>query len=135
MPYQVSWYCENRVIYLQFKDVITIEELAAVIDFAVQGVRTGIAPVHLIVDIQDVKAIPSNVLEIKKVIPPMTKEQSDQTGWILLIGMNPLINTIVSMITQLLSTRYRNFKYVKLALQFLAQQDETLPDMAESVAD
>ncbi|MEO8607599.1 MAG: hypothetical protein ABI690_06945 [Chloroflexota bacterium] len=132
MPYEVSWYRQDRVIYMQLKEAVSIQDLAAATEFAMNAVREGIAPVHLIVDIQAVKSIPSNVLEIKKSIPTLTKEQRDLTGWIVLIGMNPLINTFVSVITQLLGTKYRNFKYQKLALQFIAQQDETLADLVET---
>jgi hypothetical protein len=135
MPYEVSWYRPERVIYLKVSDAVTLQELAAGIEFIEQGVRSGIAPVHVIVDVQQAKSIPGNVLEIKRLISTMDKDQRDQTGWILLVGMNPLINTFVTVITQLLSAQYRNFKYPKLALEFLAKQDETLPDLAQATLD
>ncbi|MEO8607598.1 MAG: hypothetical protein ABI690_06940 [Chloroflexota bacterium] len=132
MANEVTWLLPNRVIYFQAKDVLTIDELVAAIKFIEDGVRNAPGVVHLVVDARETKSIPSNVLEIKKHITYLNR---DKMGWIILIGMNPLVNAFVKVLTQLLRTNYRNFRAQKPALEFLVTQDETLSDVLERVTD
>jgi hypothetical protein len=132
MAYEVTWYHSDRVIYLRVKDTLTINELVAAIKFIEDGVRSAPGTVHLVVDARETKSIPNNVLEIKKHITYLDR---DKMGWILLIGMNPLVNAFVKVLTQLLRTKYRNFRALRPALEFLVAQDEALGDLLENVTE
>ena len=52
-----------------------------------------------------------------------------------LVGMNPLVNAFVKVLTQLLGTKYRNFRSLKPALEFLVEHDESLSEILENVTD
>src|SRR6185503_9785180 len=105
MANEVSWYQPDRVINFQVKGNLTIAELIAAIKFIEDGVRNAPGLVHLVVDARETKSIPSNVLEIKKNVTYLNREKM---GWIILVGMNPLVNAFVKVLTQLLGTKYRN---------------------------
>jgi hypothetical protein len=128
MGYEVAWFEPNRVICMTARDNLTIDELGAAIKFIEDGVRSGTGTVHLIVDAREIRAIPSNVLEIKKRITYLDR---DKMGWIVLVGMNPLISTFIKVLTSLLGTKFNNFKSLRPALEFIATHDESLKDLAE----
>ena len=132
MAYEVTWYHPTRVIYFRAVDNLTIDELGEVIKFVEEGVRSASAPIHLIVDVRAVKSIPSNLLEIKKRV---SYPGGENMGWIVIIGINPLINTFVKVLTQLMRSKYQSFKELKSALTFLMTQDESLGEMAEPTTD
>ena len=132
MTYEVTWYEPNRVLYLGVKDNLTIDELGAAIKMIEDGVRTATSTVHLIVDARETRSIPSNVLEIKKRITYLDREKM---GWIVLVGVNPLISTFIKVLTSLMGTKFQNFKGLKPALEFLMQQDESLSDLREKMID
>src|SRR5690242_11266980 len=104
MAYEVSWYQPNRVIYFKAVNNLTIDELGTAIKFIEDGVLNASAPVHLIVDVRAVKSIPSNLLEIKKRV---SYPGGENMGWIVIIGINPLINTFVKVLTQLMRSKYQ----------------------------
>jgi hypothetical protein len=132
MAYEVSWYQTDRVIYFSVGETLAVDELIAAIEFIQDGVRNAPGIVHLIIDPRDSKSIPSNVLEIKNHVTYLNR---DKMGWILLVGAHPLVNVFVKVLTQLLGSKYRNFRGLKLALAFLVEQDETLSDLADRVVD
>lgn len=132
MANEVSWYQPDRVINFQVKGNLTIAELIAAIKFIEDGVRNAPGVVHLVVDARETKSIPSNVLEIKKNVTYLNREKM---GWIILVGMNPLVNAFVKVLTQLLGTKYRNFRSLKPALEFLVAEDETLSEILDKVTE
>ena len=132
MANEVSWFQPDRVINFQVKGNLTIGELIAAIKFIEDGVRNAPGVVHLVVDARETKSIPNNVLEIKKNVTYLDR---DKMGWIILVGMNPLVNAFVKVLTQLLGTKYRNFRSLKPALEFLVEHDESLSEILENVTD
>jgi hypothetical protein len=132
MAYEVSWYQPDHVICLRVRENLSIDELVAAIKFIEDGVREAPGIVHLVVDARETKSIPGNILEIKKHITYLNREKM---GWILLVGMNPLVSMFINVLTQLLRTKYQNFRAMKPALEFLAQQDESLSHLVEMAVD
>lgn len=132
MGYEVTWYQTDRVIYFSVGETLSVDELIAAIEFIQDGVRNAPGVVHLVIDARETRSIPSNVLEIKKHVTYLNREKM---GWVMLVGAHPLVNAFVKVLTQLLGSKYRNFKGLKLALTFLAQQDKTLSELAERVVD
>ena len=131
MPCEVSWYHPEKIVYFRVFDVLTVEQLAQASAIIGDNVMTGAAPVHLIVDVVNMKSIPTNVLEIKKLNEYLGDERM---GWLIVVGANHLVTMIATVISQLAKTRYRNFKSLEPALMFLASQDETLGDLLEQEA-
>lgn len=128
MAYEVSWYRPERVVYLRVYDAFTIDELSIAAEFINEGVMNGIPPVHLIVDVRDVRSIPTNVLEIKNMNEYLGHENM---GWLVIVGAHSTVNMIAVVVTKLLKTQYRNFRFLEPALEFLSQQDETLGSLIE----
>jgi hypothetical protein len=132
MAYEVSWYRPERVVYLRAFDAFTINELADAAVFIGEGVRNGIPPVHLIVDVRDVRTIPTNVLEIKALNEYLGHENM---GWLVIVGAHSVVNMIAVVVSKLLKTKYRNFRYLEPALEFLSTEDVTLGSLIESHSD
>jgi hypothetical protein len=128
MTYEVSWYQPKRVIYLQVSGAFTIRELERAAVFIGEGVRSSVVPVHLIVDVREVKTIPTNVLEIKTINDYLGH---DKMGWLIIVGAHSLVNMIAVVISQLMKTQYRNFKQLDAALQFLMEEDEGVGELLE----
>lgn len=131
MAYEVSWHRQDRVVYLRVHGAFTIDELKTAAVFINDGVMNGVPPVHLIVDVREVRSIPTNVLEIKNINEYLGHENM---GWLVIVGAHSTVNMIASVISRLLKTQYQNFRTLDSALDFLSEQDETLGSLKESDA-
>jgi hypothetical protein len=55
----------------------------------------------------------------------------ENMGWLVIVGAHSTVNMIAVVVSKLLKTQYRNFRFIEPALEFLSQQDETLGSLIE----
>lgn len=128
MPYEIQWLYEKRIINPAFFGVVTLEEMKAEIWELTEVTKTGKPPVHIIVDMSGVDHLAANLLQIRKVTPPVTPE----IGWVIIVGQNPLVRFISSISVQLSRAKYRFFATTDEALIFLKTRDADIAAWLES---
>src|SRR5271166_1571023 len=123
MPVVASWYVENRVGYTAVIGEMTIEDVRKMSVFVQTCMDQGQAPVHIIVDLLQLQAIPKNVPEFIKEFP---RSGHPNTGWIIIISSNPALRYLASVAVQLTKSEFQMFATLLEARDFLSNIDLTL---------
>jgi hypothetical protein len=129
MPYTCYWYLDRRIIYNHLYGTVTLEEAAALEDENFQHFEEGIPPVHIIVDMADVKKLPTSISQLNRMLQ---RGRPPALGWIVLVGVNPLARLIGSMLCQVARVPFRTFDTLDDAVRFLQETDNTLEAQAVS---
>jgi len=91
-------------------------------DLLGEFLKDGAAPVHLIVDLSDVKEIGLGLGDLKSV----AVKTYDQVGWMAVVAPNPVFRFFASIGIQMSRGKYRIFANHDEAIKFLVEQDPTL---------
>ena len=102
---QVKWYIEKKAILIRLTSDIDIDELAKINNQIVQLLVDGDSPVHVIYHSDDV----STPRDISKVAKTLTFLRHDNCGWIISIGLDPVIKFVSRIVANL---SHINFKTV-----------------------
>jgi len=129
MPYQLSWYRENRVIVGKFQGVVTPDDLQGINESAVKLVREGTPPVHDIIDALALEKVPFDLKLLNKSLQ-LFKEPN--LGWVIVIARNPLFGFLGTTLSHLGGKRFRMVETWDEALATLARVDTTLSDLQPS---
>jgi len=129
MPYTSYWYLDRRIIYNHLHGAVTVEEASALEDENFQHFEEGVPPVHIIVDMADVKKLPTNVSQLNRMLQ---RGRPPALGWIVLVGVNPLARVIGSMLCQVARIPFCTFDTLEEAVRFLQEVDNTLEAQAVS---
>lgn len=132
MPYQVSWYIEQRVVFSSAFGNATIEDVHNLNHDIQTYVRSGQPLVHVICDLKNIEKFPTNVAGMRKSLEQM---EHDRMGWVIVCGAgNPLLRFIASVITQFVipNVRLRMFDTVQQGIEFLHEHDATLEGLPVS---
>ena len=114
MPVDISWQQPQRVIYERFYDTVTIEELTAIQQEFFQYLMDGDAPVHSIIDLRAVRDFPKSINQVRLALAPDVTGKGGRV--VVVIGTNPVIRFITSMISQI---AFKNAQFT-----FCSQLDE-----------
>jgi hypothetical protein len=123
MPYELSWYVENRILYLRLLGEVTFAELDLVSREANVMIDGGVRPVHALVDLRGVTEFPTN---IKDVYDAIHMNRGDNLGWTLIITPSRVLRFFGSTIVQLAQRRINTFVNWEEALAFLATRDDSI---------
>jgi hypothetical protein len=129
MPYQVSWYVDQRVIYCRAFGTATIEDIHHLNRETQLHVRAGQPLVHVICDLKGLDKYPTNIAGMRQSLEQMDHERM---GWVIVCGAgNALLRFIASLITQFIipNVRLRMFDTVQQAVAFLREHDSTLESL------
>jgi hypothetical protein len=88
MPYQTSWYLNQRVVMTRVSGEYRLEELQDCIRTALELIRQGQAPVHHIVDLREISNYPGTVREFIQEIRVVNAEP--RLGWTIMLTNNQL---------------------------------------------
>ncbi len=125
MPYAVSWYIENEIVYAHYSGVTTPEELRDSLILIKEMIeRSSRQLVHVISDVGDVTQ-PVSPMEslgiIRKVGTP------SQAGWMLVLREKSVVIKLgVALGTTVFKSRNRMFDSIEEATAFLKDMDTTL---------
>lgn len=124
MSHSINWYIEKRIIYFQVSGDISMEEIFEGNSKIEAFLNEGNAPVHIIVDDEDVKKMPINIRELNG---KFTAMRNPNVGRIIEIGqLNPLLRYLMPMIAQLARINLIHRTTVADAMEYLANTDKTL---------
>lgn len=125
MPFELSWYIPDRVIYIR-----THGETGSQLELFAQElgnyVQQGIAPVHLILD--DTQTISMN-MKIKGLQMAFKNSHIDgeKLGWCTGVGdTNTIVKVMTPLFVTMLQIEYKRFDHLTQAIAFLRQVDMTL---------
>ena len=136
MPYQISWQVEKRVLMVKLFGVLIEQESNEVGEINTRYLQEGIAPVHIIVDTNDLEKFPVNLRQNAQYMAYLS---SPSLGWVIVLGLskNMLARFAVTVISQVVHFKLAQRTTVADALSYLQGQDSTLKsnqDGAEQVA-
>lgn len=124
MPFTHYWLLEDRVVFIQFNEEITLSDVAEVSETHESWLATHKSSnvVHYIIDLRQVKNYPRNILEIKR---SLHTKMAD-TDWILFVSHDYFLNHIGRVLARLLNYRFKQCASVHNAYRFL-QKTEGIP--------
>lgn len=124
MPIDVSWLTEGRIIYVDGYDEITLDEMRHGEKEAFALLRDRSAtPVHFIVDVEGIRSSASSG---KEFTPSIYQEPG--IGEVVIIGVNQIwLRSLISFVMNLFNFPFRLASDVEDALDYIYEQDETLP--------
>jgi len=126
MPIQVSWYQEKRVVLVQAWGEVSLQDLGdsnvKIAAYIRQGGDTT-SLIHVLAGVRTLKRFPTNLSELRQ---GNTYLREPALGWVVLVGMSPLVRFLGGMVTQIMQTRFRMFPTFGEAFAFLKSQDEAI---------
>lgn len=130
MPYEHQWLIENQVIYARLWGKQTIEELLKSNDDITQLLDSaGNRLVHMIINDEDLKEAPTNIVEVRKAL---TYATHPNLCWIIMIGKQEntvwttLKEFVITMLTKIARGRYVRFTRIEEAFEHLRNMDSTI---------
>ncbi len=123
MPMNSQWLEENRIVYTQLIGQLSSAEALEMSAAHENFLKTGSAPVHIVVDLTRMEAIPTN---LKQNLSMGSYLRDPALGWVVLIGANVVVNFMLSVLSQAFHIRYARRESVDDALNFLRTNDPTL---------
>lgn len=132
MAVTTEWFSENQVIFMQFYETITIDDLVEASYAGHDLSLRGEPPVHILVDARKVKHFPLNAKQMNDRLPE--HPAPERVGWVLVVTPdNLLMRMVVALFTQfkLMRLKFRVFTDIDSAIQFLADSDTRLKQPPE----
>ncbi len=123
MPYEIKWYQEKRVIYDRLYGDHDFQSAVEGSDAASDLLSQGETPVHMIVDMRELKTFPTNMTKVHSMTAFM---KSPALGWVVVVGGTSLTSFLVNVMSQIVKFRVANRHTVEEAIEFLNKQDPTL---------
>lgn len=127
MENEISWIVENHVMLNKVYewDLESLEEHSHITKKMVE--QSDKPLVHTLWDFTEMKEYPKNVGAVGKAVKPLLSSQN--LGWVITIIDNPMVVFLSTVATGIYGVRFRSFKTMAEALEFLQQQDITIPDL------
>jgi hypothetical protein len=127
MPFDAYWIHESRVTAGRFWGEITMEELVEANKVAIERIRAGTPPVHVVVDTLAIEKMPVNLKAITGLIA-YTKEPN--LGYIIYVAHNPLVSFFNAAITRMAGAKSETVRTMEEALAMLPRLDQSLPNLS-----
>lgn len=126
--YGASWLVDKRVCLIEISGELDDQR---VIEFNThirdEYLEKGEAPVHIIMDAQNLVNYPRNVTTLRKASAIST--QHPNTGWVCLVGFdNSMLRFLGSAIAQLLGLKFKQMNTLEEAVAVLRSVDSSLTD-------
>jgi hypothetical protein len=135
MPTEMRWLVDRRVMLVEITGTLTEADMNTNMQSpqTLQMWEEGIPLVHMIVDMRGLVGTPPIKPPKDRSLDPELKRKMDaikmKTGWNITITHNTLVRFGASILGNLMQSRQRFFGTVEDALDFLQEQDETLPNL------
>ncbi len=124
MPFETKWYVPERIVTAYNWGVLTLEEMRATNVELLAMIRTGKAPVHLLIDTRDVTKMPSSFIPMLKEIEPFRNEAN--TGWSVMVTNSSLMHFFGLLSSNLVKSPYGAVKTYEEANALLERIDPSL---------
>lgn len=127
MASQVKWLVEKRIIYMSTSGTVTMEDIRSCNRIIMDMIEIGIPFVHVISNSTNMEKNTVGLGDLVTLIK--TVPSSPKIGWSLYVSKNKLDRFFASVTNQISKTRNREFDTLDKALAFLAENDDSLPDI------
>jgi hypothetical protein len=131
MPFEIKWQIENRVIFERVSGDIDFDATASAANQVSRLLDAGTAPVHLVIEMSELKSFPTNVSKIHTVTQFM---RSPALGWVVVIGSGQLATFFINVIRQIIKFPVVHQQSLDQSLAFLREQDKSLPTTEVQIA-
>lgn len=129
--YKVSWQVEQRIILAHISGDYSTENMVDCNQTIYQYLDEGNKPVHLIIQIEDLKKYPTELLTIKASSEKILKHPA--IGWMFLVGFNnPFARFLSATVGQLSKLQFKHVSNLDEALQILRRVDDSLDETSLS---
>jgi len=122
MPYNIEWYIPDRVMLIHLRGAMTLEELAAMADQSVTFIKSGLPPVHAIVDQRNLISYPyrlNNLLTINR-------GKQAESGFTVMVSESQVARFVTNAFFQLIGMEMRSCTSFDEAMNILQRVDPTL---------
>jgi len=125
MSINISWYMENRILFIKVPQEVSIEEIKYMSSQISDAIQVGEAPIHVIFDASEMQTFPNNVKSLMQAMQIFLKHP--KMGWNFAINPNRLILFLGTVVSRALGmNKYRAVASVDEALEILYRVDSTL---------
>ena len=128
MPFAMSWYVTNHVVYEKLSGFVSLEEIVEVLRQGEQyQAQAGDQAVHFIADITELRALPMNIVQIRNIElkPPPQKGMT-----VVVSSPSYSVNSVATFFGKLmrmaLGFRFQMFSTIDEAYAYLQQVDPSL---------
>ena len=122
MPYRVSWHLPERIIYAELQGNLTFEDITTGNAALRHFIKASKTTVHVLIDVQQLKAFPSNIQRIYN----QYQHRQKNTGCTILIGGTPVMQFTANILVKLFGVRIRFAASLDEAIVMLCRQDAAL---------
>ena len=125
MPYKISWYIPDEVVYIHYSGIVCVDELRKSLQEAYNYMESS--PRHLVHTISDVVDVvtPTTIKDSMKIIREVGSHP--RTGWTVSIReKSPLVKMGSAMGSSIFGLRFRAFDTLEQAMVHLKYFDERL---------
>ncbi len=128
MPYQTGWYAENRIILTRYTGIIGVEDIRGQIAETHTLIEQGTPLIHSIIDLSQIdKWPPLNVVNEFRAMD--IEAVRGRIGWSIIVANNMVLKFGSSLFAPIFNLRQRIFSSLDEALNFLQENDSTLPNL------
>lgn len=127
MPYQLSWYQENHIVYAAVSGNFSLAELEAYgQELTTHYLNPATNPIHIISDARAMGAFPTHALSAMRTTEGWLRHPN--LGWAILIGQkpNPMLNFLLAVVTKVVKLKYKLAATPEEAFTMLQTMDSTL---------
>ena len=126
MPYQTSWCVEKRVILTRYTGIIVAEDIHGQIKETRALIEQGTPLIHSIIDLSQIDKWPplNTVNEFRAMEIDDVREHM---GWSIIVANNVVLKFGSALFAPIFKLRQRIFSTLDEALDFLQENDPTLP--------
>jgi hypothetical protein len=135
MPYRLSWYHENHVVFASVSGNFTVAEFEAYGEELVESyLDSAPHPIHIISDASQMERFPTQVWTAIRATEPWLRHRN--LGWIILLssGGNAMLRFLISAVNQVVGIRYHVVETSEEAYMLLQQLDNTLPELTLNIS-
>lgn len=131
MPFRMSWYHENKVVYAAVSGNFTVAEFE---DYGEELIERFLdpasRPIHIISDVSEMQKFPTQVWTAIRATEPWLRHPN--LGHIILLtpGSNAMLRFLLSAVNQVVSIRYHVCETPEEGFVLLQQMDENLQQAA-----
>jgi|1185.fasta_scaffold96253_1 hypothetical protein len=127
MPSEVKWYVEGRVSATRDWGDLSLEEMRASNMIALEHIRTGTPPVHLLIDTSAVGKLPGSFVPMLKEIEHFRHEKN--MGWTVMVTNSSLLHFFGVLSSNLIKMPFSAVTTYEEANTLLKKVDPTLTDL------
>ena len=126
MPSEVKWYVENRVSITRDWGDLTLEDMRESNAVALENIRQGTPPVHLLLDTRAVGKLPGSFVPMLKEIESFRHEKN--MGWTIMVTHSSLLHFFGVLSANLIKMPFSAVSSFEEANTLLKKVDPTLAD-------